>query len=328
MAAMPSPEELLQHMNTGMKTLGGTIGYACPANVLAEVCERYQAYDKALALTEVALRRDWRKGDPRPSVHVHAHTTRGRCLAAQGQWKAARASFEAGAAAANKVGYTLLELLALRDLRRTTATAIAEGLVADPSSRMWDIILSKVTRPEARSCKVLLQLLDLEPLPGHAAAAAGPPADHLRQNTTTGGAKSKQEAGGGAGGGCGGSMLRDTLADSPGVRDASYPPIHVTKLDLHATNLTSSEADDCGGGSVSMLKVSSAQDLLELSASARSDADGAMTDKMQTSEMKRSQQGSPTVGAMLSLEGFSPTKAEAAAAVATAGAARAAGGFE
>ena len=157
--------------DSGKKNLSGSIGYSSPALILAEVCEKCAAeqlqqqelqepeqaaaagsmYERALALTEVALQTDWQQGDSRPSVHARAHTIRGRVLAAQwrrrgggggnkeNQWRASQASFEAAASIANKVGYQLLELLAMRDLRDVANQSAQLEVAAAATQRLTQV---------------------------------------------------------------------------------------------------------------------------------------------------------------------------------------------
>jgi tetratricopeptide (TPR) repeat protein len=55
MAAMPTASELLAMGDTGNKHLSGQLNYASTPLVLAEVCERYGAYDRAIDLATLAL---------------------------------------------------------------------------------------------------------------------------------------------------------------------------------------------------------------------------------------------------------------------------------
>ena len=121
MAAMPTASELLSMGDTGNKHLSGQLNYASTPLILAEVCERHCAYERAIDLATLGLpsadqcaeyKVNFRKYgyDVRPSVHISAGTIIGRCLARQGKLEEATDAFETSIRLAERYGYKLLQL--------------------------------------------------------------------------------------------------------------------------------------------------------------------------------------------------------------------------
>ena len=127
MAAMPTASELRSMGDTGNKHLSGQLNYASTPLVLAEVCERHGAYERAIDLASLGLPSNHvshsaeqsaehsvtsrRCGcDVRPSVHISASTIIGRCLARQGKLQEATDAFETAVRLAERYGYKLLQL--------------------------------------------------------------------------------------------------------------------------------------------------------------------------------------------------------------------------
>ena len=156
MAEMPTATELLAMGDTGNKHQSGQLNYAACPLVLAEVCEKHKAYDRAIDLASLALPSSTAGGaaaaapsesesgaaaaaavaaasgadgsadtrargcDVRPSVHISASTIMGRCLAKQGKLKEAMEAFEKAIQLAEQYGYRLLQLFGKRQADRQT----------------------------------------------------------------------------------------------------------------------------------------------------------------------------------------------------------------
>lgn len=115
MAAMPTADELLSWGDTGNKHQSGQLNYASTPLVLAKVCERHGAYDRAIELASLCQpitggQPQARGCDVRPSVHISAYTVIGRCKAKQLRVKEASDAFESAIVTAKKYGYRLLLL--------------------------------------------------------------------------------------------------------------------------------------------------------------------------------------------------------------------------
>jgi hypothetical protein len=121
LASLPSPARLQEYIDTGPVSFVQHETWCTSLPLLAaEVCEaKLEAPAEALAFADLALSRDTRGPDVRPTTLIQAETLRARVLATQGRPREATAAFEAALELARRHGLRLLELRALLDHRRT-----------------------------------------------------------------------------------------------------------------------------------------------------------------------------------------------------------------
>ena len=85
---------------------------------VAAVCEKYEAYERALQYIDAALSPDIRRAGTRlPMCRAASHSLRGRVLASLGRAAEAGAAFETAAEESHRYGLRLYEAYALRDLK-------------------------------------------------------------------------------------------------------------------------------------------------------------------------------------------------------------------
>ena len=127
----------------------------------AEVCEKLEAPGRRVALPREASRVD--ESDP---THRHApdhprrgHALRGRMLAAQGKKAEAEAAFEEAIEVSHRTGLRLLEMLALRDLKKHVLDGDGRG---EEGIRRLKAVLSEMKGPPAELTKLLGEGLDAE----------------------------------------------------------------------------------------------------------------------------------------------------------------------
>ena len=103
------------------------------------------------------------EGDPttdmRPSTQASGHTLRGRMLAAQGKKKAAEAAFEEAIEVSHRTGLRLLEMFALRDLKKHVLDGDGRG---EEGIRRLKAVLKEMKGPPAELTKLLGEGLDAE----------------------------------------------------------------------------------------------------------------------------------------------------------------------
>ena len=97
--------------------------------------------------------------DMRPITHAQGHALRGRMLAAQGKKQAAEAAFEEAIEVSHRTGLRLLEMFALRDLKKHVLDGDGRG---EEGTRRLKAVLSEMEGPPAELTKLLGEGLDAE----------------------------------------------------------------------------------------------------------------------------------------------------------------------
>ena len=125
------------------------------------MCEKLEQLDDALLHLEKALRVDPNDltTDMRPTTHAEGHSLRGRVFAAQGKPVEAEAAFEQAVAVAHKSGLRLLEMLALRDLKKCVLDKDGRGV---EGIRRLKAVLQGMKGPPTQLTKLLGEGLDAE----------------------------------------------------------------------------------------------------------------------------------------------------------------------
>jgi tetratricopeptide (TPR) repeat protein len=127
----------------------------------AQVCEKLEQPNDALLYAAKALRcdpskgpKDWRErtDDCRPTTHTQTNALRGRVLASLGKKEQAEAALEEAIAIASKHGLWLLEMFALRDLKKHILDADGRG---DEGTKRLKVVLAKMKGPPAELTKLL-----------------------------------------------------------------------------------------------------------------------------------------------------------------------------
>ena len=131
------------------------------ALLAAQVCEKLERPDDALLHLQKAMRVDEKdiRTDMRPTTHAEGHSLRGRVLAARGKPAEAEAAFEEAVAMAHKHGLRLLEMLALRDLKRCVLDKDGRGAEGIPRLKA---VLQDMKGPPTELTKLLGEGLDAE----------------------------------------------------------------------------------------------------------------------------------------------------------------------
>ena len=148
--SLPTPQQLAGYGLKSPQTLGGDTdgnpSLMCglgPHLLAAVVCEKYDMHDEALAFAAAVRDLDPdRGGDSRPSSLTLGCCVRGRVMAQRGELRAAAAAFEEAVALSEKVGFWLLAVFALRDLKLCVLDATGHG---DHGSRRLGAALRRLT---------------------------------------------------------------------------------------------------------------------------------------------------------------------------------------
>eukprot|EP01045_Picozoa_sp_COSAG04_P025502 COSAG04_NODE_3358_length_2895_cov_2.093348_1_plen_400_part_00 len=164
-AALPSPELLESYMIDINQFPGiSLLRRLDTKNLLllaAEVCEKLERPADALLYLDKVLRVD--ESDPttdmRPITHAEGHALRGRMFAAQGKEEAAEASFEEAIEVSHRTGLRLLEMFALRDLKKHVLDGDGRG---EEGIRRLKAVLREMKGPPTELTKLLGEGLDAE----------------------------------------------------------------------------------------------------------------------------------------------------------------------
>ncbi len=95
----------------------------------------------------------------RPPTRALGHCLRGRVLAAQGKKEAAEAAFEEAIEISHRTGLRLLEMFALRDLKKHVLDGDGRG---EEGIRRLKAVLREMKGPPAELTKLLGEGLDAE----------------------------------------------------------------------------------------------------------------------------------------------------------------------
>eukprot|EP01048_Picozoa_sp_COSAG05_P011210 COSAG05_NODE_1042_length_6066_cov_2.922742_2_plen_1109_part_00 len=156
--ALPSPDVLESYVVNVSPVKGRQMGLRNGVfNLLllaAEVCEMLERPAEALTYLAKALRVD--ESDPttdmRPTTHAQGHALRGRMLAAQGKKAEAEAAFEEAVEVSHRTGLRLLEMFALRDLKKHILDADGRG---EQGIQRLKVLLAAMKGPAAELTKLL-----------------------------------------------------------------------------------------------------------------------------------------------------------------------------
>jgi tetratricopeptide (TPR) repeat protein len=157
-AALPSPDLLESYITNVSPNPGGSVrlrkDVGNPLLLAAEVCEKLERPADALLYLERALRVD--PTDPttdmRPTTQAIGLALRGRVLATQGKAVDAEASFEEAVEVSHRTGLRLLEMFALRDLKRSILDTDGRG---EEGTKRLKVVLQEMKGPPAELTKLL-----------------------------------------------------------------------------------------------------------------------------------------------------------------------------
>jgi hypothetical protein len=164
-AELPSPETLESYVTkVGVQPtpVGYRNGFKSLPLMAALVCEKLEQHDDALAYAAVALRYTTEPSastDMRPTTLSQAHALRGRILASKGAKEEAERSFSAAIDCAHTNGLRLLEMYAIRDLKKCVLDSderSSEGI------QRLKAVLTEMEGPPAELTKLLGGGLDAE----------------------------------------------------------------------------------------------------------------------------------------------------------------------
>ena len=164
-AELPSPETLESYVTkVGAQPTpsGYRLGFKSLPLMAALVCEKLEQHDDALAYAAVALRHTTEPSastDMRPTTLSQAHALRGRILASKGAKEEAERSFSAAIDCAHTNGLRLLEMYAIRDLKKCVLDSderSSEGI------QRLKAVLTEMEGPPAELTKLLGGGLDAE----------------------------------------------------------------------------------------------------------------------------------------------------------------------
>ena len=167
-AALPSPEVLESFSyvsNTAGRVGRSRVGFGSVLLLAAAVCEKHGQPADALLYLQKALRVD--PSDPttdlRPTTQGHGHALRGRLLATQGKIEEAEAAFEEAIEVSHRTGLRLLEMFAVRDLKKCVLDSNGRG---DEGNRRLKAVLKEMKGPAAELTALLGGGLDADGILG------------------------------------------------------------------------------------------------------------------------------------------------------------------
>jgi tetratricopeptide (TPR) repeat protein len=167
LVALPSVDEIIDMTmaSTNMSMQHGVQGLYNLFHNAAAVCEKYEAYDRALEYIDAALSRDLRKaGTLLPISRMYSQILRGRILAALNRPADAGSALETAAAEARQYSVRLYEAFALRDLKLCVHDPMGHG---DHASRRLGAALRLLKGPADKLTPLLhgLDATELMALP-------------------------------------------------------------------------------------------------------------------------------------------------------------------
>ena len=163
-AALPAPDVLEDYVRC---TLHLRTGFVNVFLLAAQVCEKLEQHSDALLFVAKALRYEpsgstdarERTDDARPTTHGAANALHGRVLATLGRTEEAEAAFEEAVLVSHKHGLWLLEMFALRDLKKHILDTDGRG---DEGTERLKGVLKEMKGPPAELTKLLGAGLDAE----------------------------------------------------------------------------------------------------------------------------------------------------------------------
>ena len=126
-----------------------------------KVCEKLQRPEDSLLYLAKALRTDHDdpSTDQRPTTSARGKALQGRMLATQGKKDEAEAAFEEAIEVSQRTGLRLLEMFAVRDLKKHILDADGRG---EEGSKRLKAVLKGMKGPPAELTKLLGGGLDAE----------------------------------------------------------------------------------------------------------------------------------------------------------------------
>jgi tetratricopeptide (TPR) repeat protein len=164
-ATLPSPDQMESYIINISPDPGGVYHYRQFFNNLlllaAEVCEKLQRPEDSLLYLAKVLRTDHDdpSTDQRPTTSARGKALQGRMLATQGKKDEAEAAFEEAIEVSQRTGLRLLEMFAVRDLKKHILDADGRG---EEGSKRLKAVLKDMKGPPAELTKLLGGGLDAE----------------------------------------------------------------------------------------------------------------------------------------------------------------------
>ena len=135
-------------------------GVVCLPLLAAQVCEQLEQLDDALQYAAVALRfvtDPIAAADMRPTTHVQAYALQGRVMASKGAMEDAERAFTSAISCAHSHGLRLLEMFALRDLKKCVLDDDGRG---EDGARRLRSVLKEMKAPAEDLTRLLGDGLD------------------------------------------------------------------------------------------------------------------------------------------------------------------------